>query len=125
MRSADSGDVRILHPWRNEADDDAPLHRVHNKPCLHRRIRLDKDAHRVYCRECDAEVDPFAFLFWLTGEWERWVSARESAEKRFMAAQARLDETLRLERNARARVKRLDSQAPLPTVPWGDGSPAV
>lgn len=116
----DQADVVILHPWRDAEDDEAPIHRDERSRCQHKYVRLNTSAHRLYCRDCDEEVDPFAFLLRLHGEWHYWVQHREAAEKRARAAQARLEETLRLERNARSRVKKLGSQDQLPVVPWGE-----
>lgn len=116
-------DVVRLYPDHDLTDDDA-LMRQDSKPrdCSHRKIRLDQTAHRAYCRDCNLEVDLFDFVWRLAGQWEVWVRQRKEAKRRAVAAQARLDETLRLERNARARVKRLDPEAKLPQVPWGEAS---
>ena len=115
-------EVVPLYRDRDLEDDDAPLRLGEKRPCLHRKTRLDRDAHRLYCHECDAEVDPFAFLVRLAGEWGRWVTHRKEAERRAKAAHERLEETLRLERNARARLKKLDPTVTPPERPWGEGS---
>lgn len=121
-----SDDVVILHPWLDLSDEESPLQFARtprqSRYCAHRKVKLDRELNRVLCRECDAEIDPFKFLLRLTGDWSYWVDAREAAHKRAVAAQARLDETLRLERNARARVKRLDPSVKLPVVPWGEAT---
>lgn len=111
-----------IHPDRDLGDDDAPVQAADQSPCAHRKVKLDQDAHRVICRECDQEVDPFAFLLRLASDWERYARHRREAERRANAAHARLDEILRLERNARSRLKRIDPDARPPAVPWGHRS---
>lgn len=113
-------DVVQLFP--DDGDDDAPVTRTEEAFCAHRLIRIDKSAHRTFCRECGREVDPFDFLLRLAGEWDRWQRAEKEAKRRAFEAQARLEDVLRLEKNARARVKRLDPKGKLPPVPWGEGS---
>lgn len=118
-------EVVAIHPDRDLEDEDAPLDTKPRGPaCLHRRIRLDTEAHRAYCRECDREIDPFAFLKGLAGDWERYMRFRKEAERRARAAEARLQELLRLERNARARLKKIDPDAERtsPQRPWGEGT---
>jgi hypothetical protein len=113
-----TGDVHILFPW---GDDDSPMRREPRSGCQHKNVTLVEDSHKLICRDCDAEVDPFAFLIRLTADWERWVGIRKEAERRARLAVARLEETLRLEQNARARVRRRDPAAKLPEIPWGQG----
>jgi hypothetical protein len=118
-------EVVSIHPDRDLEDEDAP---VDTKPrggaCLHRLIRLDVEAHRVYCRECDREVDPFAFLKGLAADWERYARHRKESKRRAEAAHERLREILRLEQNARARLRRLDpaEEKKAPPRPWGEGT---
>lgn len=115
-----TAEIVALFPDRDLTDDDAPIHRDPKDHCQHRKIRLDQDAHKVFCRECDAEVDPFMYLMRFAGDWEFWVRHRKEAERRAREAHTRLEETLRLERNARGRVKRHAPEAKLPHVPWGE-----
>lgn len=111
-----------IHPDRDLVDDDTPVQADRKSHCVHRKVRLDQDAHRVFCRECDAEVDPFAFLLRLAGDGDRYTRHRKEAHRRAVAAQTRLEEVLRLERNARSRLKRLDPAVRPPEVPWGEKS---
>lgn len=119
-------DVVRLHPERDLGDEDAP---VRTKPresghCPHRRVSLDHELHRVICRDCDKEVDPFKYLQRLAHDWERYAMHRKEAKRRADAAHERLVELLRLESNARARLKRIDPEAArtAPRRPWGHGS---
>lgn len=112
-----------LFPDADLADDDAPLRTVpKEKFCLHRRVALDPEAHKITCRDCEREVDPFAYLLDLTRSWENFVRHRKEAQRRAAAAKTRLNEILRLERNARTRLKKLDPTARPPERPWGDRS---
>lgn len=110
-----------LYPDRDAEDEDAPLHRDKKESCTHRRVSLDPDAKRVRCRDCDREVSAFDFLARLAGDWEYWVRHRKEAERRARLASTRLEELLRLENNARARLRRLDPEAKTPERPWGHG----
>ena len=119
----DFADVVPIHPDRDLEDDDAPVHRGDRPPfCMHRKVRLDEQARRLYCRECDQEVPAFDFVKTLASDWDRYVRHRKEAQRRAEAAHIRLDEILRLERNARARLKRIDPAAKPPDRPWGEGS---
>ena len=115
-------DVVRLHPDRDLEDDDATLHRRRqSRDCRHRRATIHDDAHKLFCRDCDRELDPIRFLGELMGYWEHHVRHRKEAHRRMVEAQTRLDEILRLERNARARLGRLDPEAAkeAPEKPWG------
>lgn len=123
MDDGEGADVVPIHPGRDLVDEDAPVSAdPQGRWCLHRRVSLDTVAHKVVCKECDREVDAFEVLRKLANDWQRYATHRKEAERRANAAQARLDETLRLERNARARVGRLDPEVKLPERPWGDAS---
>jgi hypothetical protein len=119
-------DVVRLYPERDLTDDDAPVATKPREPgyCRHARIALDRELHRVICRDCDREVDPFKYLQTLASEWERYATHRKEAKRRADEAHERLQELLRLEQNARARLKRLDPEAEkkAPQRPWGAGS---
>lgn len=114
-----------IHPDRDLHDEDAPVTSGDRSAsiarCRHKHIRLDEDAHRAYCQGCDVEVDPFAFLLTLAHEWERYSRHRQEAERKATSAHTRLEEIRRLERNARARVKKLDPSIVLPKKPYESG----
>lgn len=116
-----------LHPERDLTAEDAPVTRVATtgRYCPHLHVRLDTTAHKVYCNGCDLEVDPFAFLLKLAGDWQRWSVYQKECQRRGKEARERLDEVLRLERNARARLKRVDPKAKQPEVPWGASNPSI
>jgi hypothetical protein len=119
-------DVVRLHPERDLTDEDAPVTTRPRDPgyCPHRRIALDHELHRVVCRDCDKEVDPFKYLARLASDWERYATHRKEAKRRADEAHERLVELLRLEDNARARLSRLDPVAAKKALrrPWGHGS---
>lgn len=123
MTDDGAAEVVWLHPGRDLGDEEAPVSTAPKEGgCLHRNVKLDRDAHRVFCRACDAEVDPFAVLLRLASDWERYAAHRKEARRRAVAASERLTEILRLERNARARLGRLDPDVEPPPVPWGERS---
>lgn len=118
-----SAEIVELFPDRDLTDDDAPIRRDPKTSfCRHHKTRLDRDARRIYCRECDAEVDSFTVIDRLVADSETWIRHRKEAERRARAAQTRLEEILRLERNARSRLKKIDPEAKPPERPWGEGS---
>lgn len=114
----------IIGLWAESSvdpDADALMHRTSFVGCRHMKVLLSTEARRVFCRDCGHEIDAFGFLSRLCGEWELWVRARDDAEQGAKAAQERLSELLRLERNARGRLKRIDPAAAkdAPQRPWG------
>lgn len=107
---SDGADVHVLYGDADARAAEAPIHPQERRPfCAHRQIRLDNDAHRVFCRNCDVEVEPFQVLQDLAHDWSRWEDARGMAEREAKAARARLDDLLREERNAKARKRRRES----------------
>lgn len=119
-------EVVRLHPERDLTDEDAPVASAERPPyCSHRQgAILNREAHKVLCKECGRELDAFAQLEKIAGEWERYATFRKEAKRRADEAHARLTELLRLETNARARLKRIDPDAEkaAPQRPWGNGS---
>lgn len=105
----DGADVIPIRPGAQGTDEDRPVASDTFVPgtwCAHHRTRLDNTAHRVYCRDCGREMDPFAVLQHIAGDIEHWITYRKAAERRARTAQANLDELLRLERNAKSRARR-------------------
>lgn len=94
------------------ADEQRPVAKDERQPwCRHKRVRLT-EARRVYCRDCKREVPAFDVLDDLAHDWERYMHTREDAQARSKTAQANLTELLRLERNAKARVRAAGKKAP-------------
>lgn len=103
-----SGDVVPFVPR-----DDAPVRRrrpvVRKRYCRHLRTELEETSRRVYCADCEEELDAFDVLVTLAHEFERYESARDEAKRLAKQARKGLDELLRQERNAKARLRRLGS----------------
>lgn len=116
-------DLHVLYPPPDEHDDDTPATKQEHDSCLHRKVRLDTEARRVFCRDCGREVDPFTVIQSWASDWTRITNWRAEAERRRARAADRLTEILRVEKNARARVRKLDPDATLPSKPWGEGMP--
>lgn len=114
MSEGDGADVHVLYPDKDAADEAAPVHPSERPEswCSHRKVRLDDEKHRVFCRDCGREVDPYDVLLHLAHDWSIWVSARKEAERRAKVASDNLRELLRLEANAKARKKRRDARTP-------------
>lgn len=102
----EGGDVVPLFPGIDQEDEDRPLKTGERAHCSHRRTKLDREARRVYCRDCGREVDAFEVLVGLARDPERLIGARKAAEMRLRQVKAKLDELLRQERNAKSRKRR-------------------
>jgi hypothetical protein len=109
-KPSEGAEVIVLHPDGDAEHRELIVHRD-RKPrrCLHRRFVLDAAAHKVLCRDCEAEIDPWGALDRIAREPERWVEQRKTAEREARRVRANLDELLRLERNAKARKRRRDA----------------
>lgn len=120
----DIADVVQIHPGIDLADEDRPLasdrSTYHDegeggKWCPHRRYRLNDENHRVYCRDCEREVDAYRVLEQLARTPEQYMMSRRGAEARAKAVAERLANLERAERNAksrrRTRYKREDEGA--------------
>lgn len=95
------------------ADDARPVARMPRESyCRHRRVRLAGESRRVYCRDCEREVPAFDVLDDLAFDWETYMHTREDAQKRAKTATENLTELLRLERNAKGRLKNATKRAP-------------
>lgn len=114
----DGAEIIDLFPGAEKTDADAPLRTRPRDPdarevyCRHLRLELDMKPRRVYCRDCAQEIPAFDALNTLRGEWESYVTARRTAKRQARAANERLAELQRQERNVKARVRRLRSRLP-------------
>jgi hypothetical protein len=108
-------DVVSIHKDRDLQDDDRPLFSDRARQqqeaeratfCPHRRYELDDEKHRVFCRDCKREVDAYAVLHDLARAPERYIGSRREAQRRSKIATGNLEDLLRQERNAKARLRR-------------------
>ena len=109
--------------WRRESVRPEQPATVGEKPewCDHPRYVLRRESRTVECRKCGRQIDAFDVLVGYAADWDRIVRWRQEAERRRRLARDRLDEILRLERNARGRVRRADPSLERPTLPYGHG----
>lgn len=111
LHSGDGGAEIIKLPY---AEDDAIPSEVDLKRkeyrCQHRYVALHESTHRLYCNEdqggCGEEIDMYEWIENLTRDWRNFKWRYKMAKQQTEAAEARLAEVLRLERNAKARLKR-------------------
>lgn len=94
-----------------DVDNEIAVRPVYGGYCPHKRANINHGMRQLVCRDCEADLDPFDFLHRLTQEADRWRQARIHAQQRARAAEDRLQEILRLERNARARLKRIEGKS--------------
>lgn len=94
--------------------DDPPLvRRPRDRRCSHnQRFEVSETTRRVYCGDCDQEVDAIDVLLNLARRRERLVHAAKSAKAEARRVEARLEDLKREERNARARLARLQQRIP-------------
>jgi hypothetical protein len=79
--------------------------------CRHRLTRLDTQARRVYCRECDVEVPAFDVLEYLSRDTEHYLRVWRQARNEAKHAEERLAGLDRREKNTKARIRRAQKQA--------------
>lgn len=78
-----------------------------HRGCLHSQSVVVGSERRVYCRDCDVELDPIAVLMRLAHDGNRWERMHEDM--------AHLRKSLvdlgRREKNAKARVRKWEKRA--------------
>lgn len=101
-------------------DDGPPLSQVHaltlvpfefddareNKSCTHAfsSFTVDAKERTLRCKRCGGEVDPYLAIEQIAHGWERWEATRKHCQERAKAAEQRLIDLERDERNCRARL---------------------
>jgi len=107
MTEGDGGEVINLEKARVQLEEGAPIRRKFGRPCAHKHTMVNADQRIVTCEKCGAELDPIAVLDDLAREFWRYQGPLQIVESKLRKAQQKLDDTTREERNARARLKRL------------------
>lgn len=79
--------------------------------CRHGRFVVDAGERTCRCGLCNREVDPYVALRSLAESWETWKKRREHAKAQAQAAEQRLRELLKDEKNAKARIRRAKSRS--------------
>jgi hypothetical protein len=103
-------DITTKLPTLANDDGDGPLLiSERTNLCYHMRHQaiIDTNGRTLRCGECDAELDPYDYIGFLARDGDHLVAARS---KKVRAASERLKELLRQERNAKARIKRLEKR---------------
>lgn len=107
------GSLEKLFETDQVADDQRLIAKDPRGPwCSHKRVRLTGESRRVICRDCDREVSAYDALDSIAHDWERHMHGRRDAQKRAKTAEANLIELLRLERNAKGRLRNAAKKAP-------------
>jgi hypothetical protein len=77
--------------------------------CYHRLYgaRLDVEAKRLYCGGCGVEINAFDWIEWYIEQWKHQNTRYRQAKQQADETEKRLASLQRLERNARARVRRV------------------
>lgn len=107
----DLGDL-IPFPKAPDGAETGPLETKRRDPypiegCKHPRpLVLDQEAHELRCAECGQTLDIFDFLFDLTAKWESFNNGYRAARQQEKATLARVENLKRLERNAKARIRK-------------------
>jgi hypothetical protein len=87
-----------------------PFKPVHSGHCRHRPATIDVDKRILSCDKCGANLDPFDFLAGLSHDFDLYTVPLERLKRELDATAAKLEETKRQERNAKARLKRLKAK---------------
>lgn len=74
--------------------------------CAHDHVVLYTNSRRVYCADCEEEVDAFSALQHFAGRYERYVSATQRVKADLKHYSETLSGVKRDIRNARARLRR-------------------
>lgn len=78
--------------------------------CNHTKAIVDESNRKIFCANCNSVLDPFDFLWmWATKE-DRIKSRYHFYKEKLENTRDRLDELLRIEKNARSRLKRLETR---------------
>jgi hypothetical protein len=94
-------------------DDDRMLTRVPGrKHCLHRQYLIDETQLKVFCKECEAEIPVFDAMLDLCRRVERWMWERQQHERAARESAKTAEECKRIERNAKARLRRAMGAVP-------------
>lgn len=72
------------------------------RPCGHRKTALDVDQRRIYCADCDVELDPIEVLDMVSRSGTRFVRMRQAIAE----GEERLKEVLAEEGRAKERLRR-------------------
>ncbi len=83
---------------------------VHTGHCRHRPATIDVEKRRLTCDKCGASLDPFDFLAGLSHDFDLYTVPLARLKRELEQTAAKLEETKRKERNARARLKRLQGK---------------
>lgn len=79
--------------------------------CQHRQVGVREGKERgVWCVECEAELDPIAVLADFADKERRLYWSSQEAKKRTDRATKELEEVERKLRNAKARLRRMESK---------------
>ena len=82
-------------------------------PCSHPRKYIDREKRRLYCADCDDDLDPMDTLLSVTGEIRGWeISLKRTREDARKAADRLLD-LKRQEKNARSRLSKAVAKDPV------------
>ena len=74
--------------------------------CTHRKTTLDLTAHRMYCSDCEQELDCFDWIVDYSRKWRRFNTEYRQAIKQADEARQRVDDLERVEKNAKARIRK-------------------
>lgn len=93
----------------------APIHGSGKRPkhCDHDQVMVDPVERRVTCDDCHAEIDPYRALHHLSMQIDRYDYSVRRARDELQVVRAQVDEAKRIERNTKARLRKVVKQLPL------------
>lgn len=83
--------------------------RPRRSSCRHSHLEVDASIRKVFCVDCEEEVDPIDALNTLAYECDRYVHSRDRLEREAKQASVTLEDLKRQVRNAKAQLRRSDA----------------
>lgn len=104
---AEDAQIIQLRPGLEELERDALIREKEKERryCPHKRIELDDEVRRVYCRDCSEEVPAFDALENFRRRFDRYVSLLREAKAEAAYRKRVVEELKREERNAKSRLR--------------------
>ncbi|AXF75546.1 hypothetical protein LU604_14635 [Erwinia tracheiphila] len=106
--STKKGDLKNEMAMRHEGDLDKP------RFCLHDAVWVNQKDRTVRCRRCETLLDPFNYILTLCDRESKYVESVKYLRQEEKQRRQNIERLIQIERNAKSRIRRTGSKAPLP-----------